>query len=146
MGKVIGIDLGTTNSVVSIVEGGDTKVINNEEGARTTPSVVAFSSKGERLVGSTARRQAVTNPQNTIYSVKRFMGMSFDEMKNEISKVPYQVTRSKDGACRIKVQGEEYSPQQVSAQVLIKLKSAAEKYLGSPVTEAVVTVPVELRK
>ena len=141
MGKVIGIDLGTTNSVVSIVEGGDTKVINNEEGARTTPSVVAFTSKGERLVGSTARRQAVTNPQNTIYSVKRFMGMSFDEMKNEISKVPYQVTRSKDGACRIKVQGEEYSPQQVSAQVLIKLKSAAEKYLGSPVTEAVVTVP-----
>ena len=141
MGKVIGIDLGTTNSVVSIVEGGDTKVINNEEGARTTPSVVAFTNKGERLVGSTARRQAVTNPQNTIYSVKRFMGMSFDEMKNEISKVPYQVTRSKDGACRIKVQGEEYSPQQISAQVLIKLKSAAEKYLGSPVTEAVVTVP-----
>jgi len=141
MSKVIGIDLGTTNSVVSIVEGGEPHVIPNEEGARTTPSVVAFTEKDERLVGNPARRQAVTNPENTVHSVKRFMGMRFDDMVNEVKKVPYNVVPGSDGSCKIKIRGENYAPQQISAQVLIKLKNAAEKYLGQEVNEAVITVP-----
>ena len=141
MSKVIGIDLGTTNSCVGVISGGDPEVITNEEGSRTTPSVVAFTSNNERLVGQTARRQAVTNPEKTIFSAKRFIGMKVDDMKEEIARVPYQVVPSKDGSCRIKVAGKDYAPQEISAQVLVKLKEAAERYLGETVTEAVITVP-----
>ena len=141
MSKVIGIDLGTTNSCVAVISGGDPEVITNEEGNRTTPSVVAFTKSGERLVGQTARRQAVTNPTNTIFSAKRFIGMKADEMKSEIGRVPYSVINAKDGTCRIKVDDKDYSPQEISAQVLTKLKVAAENYLGETVTEAVITVP-----
>ena len=141
MSKVIGIDLGTTNSCVAVVSGGDPEVINNPEGARTTPSVVAFTNKGERLVGQTARRQAVTNPGNTIFSAKRFIGMKAADMTKEIKRVPYEVVKSTDGSCRIKVDNKDYSPQEISAQVLIKLKESAEQFLGEKVTEAVITVP-----
>jgi len=141
MSKVIGIDLGTTNSCVAVISGGDPEVITNEEGNRTTPSVVAFTKSGERLVGQTARRQAVTNPTNTIFSAKRFIGMKTDEMKSEIGRVPYSVINAKDGTCRIKVDDKDYSPQEISAQVLNKLKVAAENYLGETVNEAVITVP-----
>lgn len=141
MSKVIGIDLGTTNSCVAIVAGGDPEVITNEEGTRTTPSVVAFTNKNERLVGQTARRQAVTNPERTIFSAKRFIGMKANDMKKEIDRVPYHVIPSNDGTCRIKVDGKDYAPQEISAQVLSKLKEAAERYLGETVTEAVITVP-----
>ncbi len=141
MSKVIGIDLGTTNSCVAVISGGDPQVINNEEGSRTTPSVVAFTNKGERLVGQTARRQAVTNPNKTIFSAKRFIGMKTSDMKEEISRVPYEVTKSSDGSCRIKVDNKDYSPQEISAQVLSKLKEAAESYLGEEINEAVITVP-----
>jgi len=141
MSKVIGIDLGTTNSCVAVISGGDPEVITNEEGARTTPSVVAFTDKGDRLVGQTARRQAVTNPTKTIFSAKRFIGMKVDEMQQEIERVPYAVVNSPGGACRIQVGDKDYSPQEISAQVLSKLKEAAEKYLGETVTEAVITVP-----
>lgn len=141
MSKVIGIDLGTTNSCVAIVTGGDPEVITNEEGTRTTPSVVAFTNKNERLVGQTARRQAVTNPERTIFSAKRFIGMKANDMKKEIDRVPYHVIPSSDGTCRIKVDGKDYAPQEISAQVLSKLKEAAERYLGETVTEAVITVP-----
>ncbi len=141
MGKIIGIDLGTTNSVVAIMEGKEPKVIPNEEGGRLTPSVVAFDEKGEVLVGQIARRQAITNPENTIYSVKRFMGRKFDEMQDEIKRVPYKVVRASNGDCAIEIRGKKYSPQEISARVLMKLKQAAEAYLGEKVTEAVVTVP-----
>ncbi len=141
MGKIIGIDLGTTNSVVAIMEGKEPKVIANEEGGRLTPSVVAFDDKGEVLVGQIARRQAITNPENTIYSVKRFMGRKFDEMQEEIKRVPYKVVRAANGDCAIEIRGKKYSPQEISARVLMKLKQAAEAYLGEKVTEAVVTVP-----
>ena len=141
MSKVIGIDLGTTNSCVAIISGGDPEVITNEEGSRTTPSVVAFTSKNERLVGQTARRQAVTNPEKTIFSAKRFIGMKANEMKEEIGRAPYQVIPSKDGGCRIKIGEKDYAPQEISAQVLAKLKEAAERYLGEEVTDAVITVP-----
>jgi len=141
MSKVIGIDLGTTNSCVAVISGGDPEVITNEEGARTTPSVVAFTDKGERLVGQTARRQAVTNPKKTIFSAKRFIGMKINDMKKEIERVPFDVSSSKDGSCRIQVGDKNYSPQEISAQVLTKLKEAAERYLGEDVTEAVITVP-----
>jgi molecular chaperone DnaK len=141
MSKVIGIDLGTTNSCVAVISGGDPQVINNEEGSRTTPSVVAFTDTGDRLVGQTARRQAVTNPNKTIFSAKRFIGMKTDDMKEEINRVPYEVTNTKDGSCRIKIADKDYSPQEISAQVLSKLKEAAERYLGETVTEAVITVP-----
>ena len=141
MGKVIGIDLGTTNSCVAIVSGGDPEVITNEEGARTTPSVVAFTDKGERLVGQTARRQSVTNPRKTIFSAKRFIGMKADDMQAEIERVPYQVITTNDGMCRIKVDDKDYAPQEISAQVLSKLKEAAERYLGETVSAAVITVP-----
>jgi molecular chaperone DnaK len=141
MGKIIGIDLGTTNSVVAIMEGKEPKVIANEEGGRLTPSVVAFDDKGEVLVGQIARRQAITNPENTIYSVKRFMGRKFEEMTEEAKRVPYKVVRAANGDCAIEIRGKKYSPQEISARILGKLKRAAEEYLGEKVTEAVITVP-----
>ena len=141
MSKVIGIDLGTTNSCVAVVEGKEPKVITNEEGSRTTPSVVAYDKDGNRLVGVTARRQAIVNPESTVYSVKRFMGMRFDEAKSELEKVPYKVISGKGGSCRIVIGDKKLAPPEISAQVLQKLKREAEKYLGTSVTEAVVTVP-----
>jgi molecular chaperone DnaK len=141
MSKVIGIDLGTTNSVVAVVEGSEPRVITNEEGARTTPSVVAYTKEGERLVGVTARRQSVMNPERTIYSVKRFMGMKFKEIKDETKNVPYSVTSGKGGTCNINVNGKKISPPEISAQILLRLKNAAERYLGQEVKEAVITVP-----
>jgi molecular chaperone DnaK len=140
MAKVIGIDLGTTNSVVAVMEGGEPKVIPNEEGGRTTPSVVAFTKSGERLVGQVAKRQAITNPENTIYSVKRFMGRRFNEVNDEMKMVPYKVKQSGDNVV-IVAQGKEYTPPEISAMILQKLKKAAEDYLGTTVTEAVITVP-----
>ncbi|HTR96443.1 MAG TPA: molecular chaperone DnaK [Candidatus Acidoferrales bacterium] len=141
MGKVIGIDLGTTNSCVAVMEGGEPTVIANAEGFRTTPSVVAFSKTGERLVGLVARRQAVTNPTNTVYSIKRFMGRRFDEVGGEMKLVPYQVVRGTNGDARVKLADGEYSPPEISAMILQKMKQTAEDYLGEKVTEAVVTVP-----
>jgi molecular chaperone DnaK len=141
MGKVIGIDLGTTNSVVAVMEGGEAKVIANEEGGRTTPSVVAFTKDGQRLVGQIARRQAVTNPQNTIYSVKRFMGRRLEEVGDEIKRVPYKVRSGKNGLVTLEAGGREYSPPEISAMILQKLKTAAEAYLGEKVEQAVITVP-----
>ena len=140
MGKIIGIDLGTTNSVVAVMEGGEPKVIANEEGGRTTPSVVAFTKSGERLVGQVAKRQAITNPENTIYSIKRFMGRRYDEVNEEMKMVPYKVVRQGDHVA-VLAQGKEYTPPQVSAMILQKLKKAAEDYLGQSITEAVITVP-----
>ncbi|MBC7740702.1 MAG: molecular chaperone DnaK, partial [Bdellovibrionaceae bacterium] len=143
MGKIIGIDLGTTNSCVAIMEGGEPKVLVNEEGARTTPSVVAYTKDGERLVGQIAKRQAVTNPENTIYSSKRFIGRKFEEVTEEIKLVPYTVVGKNNGAdCAFKIQGEKTaSPEEVGAAVLMKLKKVAEDYLGQEVTDAVITVP-----
>src|SRR5579883_146668 len=141
MGKIIGIDLGTTNSVVAIMEGREPKVIVNEEGSRTTPSVVAWDDKGEVLVGQIAKRQAVTNPENTIFSAKRFIGRRFEEVSEEIKRVPYKVVRANNGDCAFVVRGKNVSPPEVSARVLMKLKKAAEDYLGEKVTEAVITVP-----
>ncbi len=141
MGKIIGIDLGTTNSVVAIMEGREPKVIVNEEGARTTPSVVAWDEKGEVLVGQIAKRQAVTNPENTIFSAKRFIGRRFEEVGGEIERAPYKVTRASNGDCQFVVRGKNVTPPEVSARVLMKLKKAAEDYLGEKVTEAVITVP-----
>jgi len=141
MSKIIGIDLGTTNSVVAVMEGGEPTVITNPEGSRLTPSVVAFTKGGERLVGQVAKRQAVTNPENTVFSIKRFMGRKFDEVSEEMKMVPYRVVRAANGDARVEAQGKEYSPPQISAMVLQKLKQAAEEYLGSPVTRAVITVP-----
>jgi len=141
MGKIIGIDLGTTNSCVSIMEGGEPKVLVNEEGARTTPSVVAYTKDGERLAGQIAKRQAVTNPENTIYSAKRFIGRRFTEVQDEVKLVPYHVVE-KGNDCAFKVQGEKLvSPEEIGSSVLAKLKKVAEDYLGEPVTEAVITVP-----
>jgi molecular chaperone DnaK len=140
MGKIIGIDLGTTNSVVAVMEGGEPKVIPNEEGGRTTPSVVGFTKNGERLVGQVAKRQAITNPENTVYSIKRFMGRRYDEVNEEMKMVPYKVVQSGDHVAVV-AQGKEYTPPQVSAMILQKLKKAAEDYLGEKVTEAVITVP-----
>ena len=141
MGKIIGIDLGTTNSCVSIMEGNEPKVLVNAEGNRTTPSVVSFKKDGERLVGAPAKRQAVTNPQNTIYSIKRFMGRMFKEVANEINEVPYTVEKGKNNDVRVKIDKKTFSPPEVSAMVLQKMKQIAEDYLGEKVTEAVVTVP-----
>ena len=140
MAKIIGIDLGTTNSVVSVIEGGEPKVIPNEEGSRTTPSVVAFTKNGERLVGQVAKRQAITNPENTIYSIKRFMGRRYDEVAEELKMVPYKVVADGDHVA-IVAQGKKYSPPEISAMILQKLKKAAEDYLGESVTDAVITVP-----
>ena len=140
MGKIIGIDLGTTNSVVAVMEGGEPVVITNQEGSRLTPSVVGFAKSGERLVGQVAKRQAVTNPENTIFSIKRFMGRRFDEVNEEMKMVPYTV-EPEGSDVRIKAGGDRWAPPQISAMVLQKLKQAAEAYLGAPVTEAVITVP-----
>ena len=141
MSKVIGIDLGTTNSVVAVLEGGEPLVIVNQEGGRTTPSVVGFSKDGERLVGQVAKRQAVTNPENTIFSVKRFMGRKHPEVSQEMSRVPYQVVKADNGDAWVEVRGKRYSPPEISAQILQKLKTAAEDHLGQKVTDAVITVP-----
>ncbi len=140
-GKVIGIDLGTTNSVVSVMEAGQPAVIVNQEGARTTPSVVAFAKDGERLVGQVAKRQAVTNPEHTVFSIKRFMGRKFEDVSSEVPRVPYKVTRASNGDGGIESRGKTYSPPEVSAMILQKLKQAAEDYLGEKVTDAVITVP-----
>ncbi len=141
MSKIIGIDLGTTNSVVAVMEGGEPVVITNPEGGRLTPSVVAFTKTGERLVGQVAKRQAVTNPENTVFSIKRFMGRKFDEVNEEMKMVPFEVVRASNGDARVNALGKEYSPPEISAMILQKLKQAAEEYLGQPVTKAVITVP-----
>ncbi len=141
MGKIIGIDLGTTNSVVAVMEGGDPTVITNPEGGRTTPSVVAVTKNGERLVGQVAKRQAVTNPENTVYSIKRFMGRKIGEVSEEITMVPYKVTQTENGDAAVEVSGKVLSPPEISARILQKLKEAAEDYLGEKVTQAVITVP-----
>src|SRR6187431_2820037 len=141
MAKIIGIDLGTTNSVVAVMEGNEPKVIVNAEGSRITPSVVGFAKNGERLVGQVAKRQAVTNPENTVFSIKRFMGRKFDEVNEEMKMVPYKVIKAPNGDVRIDVQGKQYSPPEISAMILQKLKQAAEDYLGEKVSDAVITVP-----
>lgn len=141
MGKIIGIDLGTTNSCVAIMEGSEPIVITNSEGKRTTPSIVGFVKDGERKVGDPAKRQAVTNPDKTIYSIKRFMGTSFTESKGEVKRVPYKVVKGEGDTPRVDIEGKKYSPQEISAMVLQKMKQTAEDYLGSEVTEAVITVP-----
>jgi molecular chaperone DnaK len=141
MAKVIGIDLGTTNSVVAVVEGGNPTVIANQEGSRLTPSVVGFTKEGEILVGQVAKRQAITNPENTVFSIKRFMGRRYDEVLQEIKLVPYKVIKAGNGDARVEVRGKQYAPPEVSAMILRKLKEAAEAYLGEKVTQAVITVP-----
>jgi molecular chaperone DnaK len=141
MGKVLGIDLGTTNSCMAVMEGGEPTVIANAEGMRTTPSVVAFTKSGERLVGQAAKRQAITNPKQTVYSIKRFMGRKFDEVTREISLVPYDVVRAANGDAHVKVGDKTYSPPEISAMILQKMKADAEAFLGEPITQAVVTVP-----
>ena len=141
MGKTIGIDLGTTNSCMAVLEGGEPTVIPNAEGGRTTPSVVAFTKDGQRLVGAPAKRQQVTNPQNTIFSIKRFMGRKYDEVSEEMKIVPYEVVKGPNGDVRVKADGKEYAPPEISAMILQKLKADAEAYLGETVTDAVITVP-----
>ena len=141
MGKIIGIDLGTTNSCVAVIEGGKPVVIPNSEGGRITPSVVAFTKNDERLIGQAAKRQAVTNPENTVYSIKRFMGRMYAEVDNEIKEVPYKVVKGKNNVARVKIKSKEYSPPEISAMILQKMKQTAEDYLGQKITEAVVTVP-----
>src|SRR5262245_26197485 len=141
MAKVIGIDLGTTNSVVAVMEGGSPAVIPNQEGSRVTPSVVGFTKDGEILVGQVAKRQAVTNPENTVFSIKRFMGRRYDEVLEEMKLVPYKVVKAANGDVRVEIRGKQYSPPEVSAMILRKLKEAAEAYLGQTVTQAVITVP-----
>jgi molecular chaperone DnaK len=141
MGKIIGIDLGTTNSCVAVMEGGEPAVIPNSEGGRTTPSVVAFAKNGERLVGQVAKRQAITNPKNTIFSIKRFMGRAYDEVKGESSMVPYEIVAHGSGQVSVKAGDKEHTPPEISAMILQKMKKTAEDYLGQPVTEAIITVP-----
>ena len=141
MGKIIGIDLGTTNSCVAVMEGNQPTVIINNEGQRTTPSVVAFTEGGERKVGSPAKRQAITNPKNTVFSIKRFMGETYDQVNKEIERVPYTVVRGENNTPRVEIEGRQYSPQEISAMILQKMKKTAEDYLRQPVTEAVITVP-----
>ena len=141
MSKIIGIDLGTTNSVVAVMQGGEPTVIPNQEGARTTPSVVAITKTGERLVGQVAKRQAITNPENTVYSIKRFMGRRYDEVQEEVKRVPYKVVKGPHDDARVEIAGKSYSPPELSAMILQKLKSAAEDFLGEKVTKAVITVP-----
>ena len=141
MSKIIGIDLGTTNSCVAVMEGNEPVVIANSEGKRTTPSVVAFVEGGERKVGDPAKRQAITNPRNTIFSIKRFMGNSFDECSKEIGRVPYEVVKGDNNTPRVKIGDRHYTPQEISAMILQKMKKTAEDYLGSSVSEAVITVP-----
>ena len=140
MGKILGIDLGTTNSCVSVIENGEPVVIMNDEGRRTTPSIVGFLKNGERKVGDPAKRQSITNPTNTVYSIKRFMGQTYDECKGELGKVPYSVV--KEGSQpRVEIGDRKYSPQEISAIILQKMKQTAENYLGESVTDAVITVP-----
>src|SRR5687767_11437962 len=143
MGKVIGIDLGTTNSCVAVMEGGEPVVIPNSEGSRTTPSMVAFTESGERLVGQIAKRQAVTNSENTVFSVKRFIGRKFDsdEVKQDMTRATYKVVAAENGEAWIQIRDKMYSPQEISAMILMKMKETAEDYLGEEVTEAVITVP-----
>jgi molecular chaperone DnaK len=141
MGKIIGIDLGTTNSCVAVMEAGQPTVIANQEGTRTTPSVVGFTKSGERLVGQVAKRQAITNPENTVFSIKRFMGRRSDEVSEEMKMVPYKVVRGDNGDARVDIGGKKYSPPEISAMILTKLKEAAESYLGEKITQAVITVP-----
>ena len=141
MAKTIGIDLGTTNSCMAVLEGGEPTVIPNAEGGRTTPSVVAFTKDGQRLVGAPARRQQVTNPENTIFSIKRFMGRKWDEVSEEMTIVPYAVDKGENGDARVEAAGTEYAPPQLSAMILQKLKGDAEAFLGEPVSDAVITVP-----
>jgi molecular chaperone DnaK len=141
MSKILGIDLGTTNSCVAIMENGEPVIITNSEGKRTTPSIIGFIDGGERKVGDPAKRQAVTNPEKTIYSIKRFMGSNYDEIKSEVKRVPYNVTKGKNNTPKVKIDGKEYSPQELSAMVLQKMKQTAEDYLGQTITEAVITVP-----
>ena len=140
MGKIIGIDLGTTNSCVSVFEGNEPVVIANSEGKRTTPSIVAFMKDGERKVGDPAKRQAITNPKNTIFSIKRFMGETYQQVQKEIARVPYNVA-NENGYPRVDIDGRKYTPQEISAMILQKMKKTAEDYLGQEVTEAVITVP-----
>ncbi|MBI2883556.1 MAG: Hsp70 family protein, partial [Candidatus Methylomirabilis oxyfera] len=139
MPKVLGIDLGTTNSVMAIMEAGDPVVVPNAEGGRLTPSVVAFSKEGERLVGQVAKRQATTNPENTIFSIKRFMGRRHEEVSQEIKLVPYKVIRAGNGDASVEVRGKSYSPPEISAMILQKMKTDAEAYLGEKLTQAVIT-------
>ncbi|MDR0793198.1 MAG: Hsp70 family protein, partial [Chitinophagaceae bacterium] len=141
MGKIIGIDLGTTNSCVSVMEGNEPVVIANDEGRRTTPSIVAFLKNGERRVGDPAKRQAITNPRNTIMSIKRFMGRKYDEVQNELSHISYKVVRGDNDTIRVDIDGRLYTPQEISAMTLQKMKKTAEDYLGHEVSEAVITVP-----
>src|SRR4051812_37075425 len=141
MAHVIGIDLGTTNAVVSVMEAGSPAVIPNQEGSRITPSVVAFTKDGEILVGQIAKRQAVTNPENTVFSIKRFMGRRYEEVQDEITRVPYKVVKGPSGDVRVEIRGKHHSPSEISAMILRKLKEAAESYLGGKVTQAVITVP-----
>jgi molecular chaperone DnaK len=141
MSKVLGIDLGTTNSCMAIIEGGQPTVVPNAEGGRTTPSVVAFTKNGDRLVGSAAKRQAVTNPKNTIFSIKRFMGRKYDEVKDELDRIPYEVVRAPNGDAHVKIGDRTYSPPEISSMILQKMKADAEAFLGEPITQAVITVP-----
>ena len=141
MGKIIGIDLGTTNSCVSVFEGNEPTVIANSEGKRTTPSIVAFVDGGERKVGDPAKRQAITNPKKTIFSIKRFMGETYDQMQKDIARVRYTVVRGDNDTPPIEIDGRQYTPQEISAMILQKMKKTAEDYLGQEVTEAVITVP-----
>src|SRR5271170_4819230 len=141
MSKIIGIDLGTTNSVVAVMQGGEPVVIPNQEGARTTPSVVGITKSGDRLVGQIAKRQAITNPENTIYSIKRFMGRRYDEVGEEMKRIPYKVVKGENDDARVEILGKVYNPPQISAMILGKLKSAAEDFLGEKVSKAVITVP-----
>ena len=141
MAKAVGIDLGTTNSVIAAVEGGQPTVIPNAEGARTTPSVVAFTDDGERLVGQVARRQAIMNPKGTITSAKRFIGRRYDEVQSELNTVTYDVVAGPDGAVRFEIKGKQHAPEEIAALVLRKLTEDASKFLGEKVTEAVITVP-----
>jgi len=141
MAKIIGIDLGTTNSVVAVMEGSEPKVLINEEGSRLTPSVVGFGKDGQILVGQVAKRQAVLNPENTVFSIKRFMGRRYDEVSEEVRLVPYKIVQGANQDARVSAGGKEYTPQQISAMILGKLKKAAETYLGEEVKQAVITVP-----
>jgi len=141
MGKIIGIDLGTTNSCVAVMEGNEPAVIINSEGKRTTPSIVAFADNGERKIGDPAKRQAITNPTRTIFSIKRFMGETFDRVSQEVGRVPYKVDKGENNTPRVNIDGRLYTPQEISAIILQKMKKTAEDYLGQEVTEAVITVP-----
>jgi Molecular chaperone len=141
MGKIIGIDLGTTNSCVAVMEGNQPTVIINNEGQRTTPSVVAFTDGGERKIGNPAKRQAITNPNNTIFSIKRFMGETYDQVTKEVERMPYKVVRGENNTTRVDINGKLYTPQEISAMILQKMKKTAEEYLRQDVTEAVITVP-----